>query len=192
MPRLQDIERFKRDLAALSHEAEVLERWGEKPAVISPPESVAAAPGPDAPSQEPEKTSSAQMPRPSPSPEDEGLPPDFAALLNDLPVDRESPVSSPASMDDELAALLGPTEEEAEAEPEGEASSEAEPFDLESFGTQSFEPMQSEAEPSDFALPDFPGTSEAPEAEVSVEAPEEAVDEPIAEAESQPLFAAVP
>ena len=37
MPRLQDIERFKLDLAALSHEAEVLERWGEKPEGIAPP-----------------------------------------------------------------------------------------------------------------------------------------------------------
>ena len=53
MPRLQDIERFKRDLAGLSHEAEVLERWGEKPEAITPPESAAAAPRLTAPAPRP-------------------------------------------------------------------------------------------------------------------------------------------
>mgnify|MGYP001193016770 CR=1 FL=1 len=74
MPRLQDIERFKRDLADLSHEAEVLKRWGEKPEVIPPPVGAAAAPGgPIADGASPE-----------PPAEEEGLPPDFAALLDDF------------------------------------------------------------------------------------------------------------
>ncbi len=43
MPRLQDIERFKQDLASLAHEGEVLERWGEALPVIEPPGGEEAA-----------------------------------------------------------------------------------------------------------------------------------------------------
>ena len=44
MPRLQDIERFKRDLAALSRESEILSRWGEVKEEPSPPEGAVAEP----------------------------------------------------------------------------------------------------------------------------------------------------
>ena len=116
MPRLQDIERFKRDLAALSNETEVLERWGEKPEVLPPPESAAAASVvPPAPAQE-GRIAAGPTPRPAgpaqpasePEPEDEGAPPDFAALLDGLPLEAEAGDEGGAgSIDDDLAALLG-------------------------------------------------------------------------------------
>src|SRR5208337_4889008 len=104
MPRLQDIERFKSDLASLSKEAEVLERWGEKPEIITPPEG-AAETGEAAPSsfdaRATGKTPAAE--------EQEGMPPDFAALLEDLPIDREE---GAAPVDEDIAALLGAAEGE--------------------------------------------------------------------------------
>ena len=169
MPRLQDIERFKRDLAALSHEAEVLERWGEKPEVIPPPEGAPAAPS---------QASAEGIPG-----EDEGMPPDFAALLDGLPLDREQGEAESSSMEDDLAALLGPSEEEAEAaEPSampdlgpipgfedmaGEASEpgEAEPDELADLlePAESAEPLPpaepAEGEALDFAMPDFGETA---------------------------------
>ena len=141
MPRLQDIERFKRDLAALSHEAEVLERWGEKPGVVTPLEGAAAASGKTAPGR-----AAAEAPR-SPkalaidetqSADDEGLPPDFAALLDNLPIDNEKA----SSVDDDLAALLGPSEEEG-------APSEASEIEAEE------QAVSAEPSPLDFAMPDF-------------------------------------
>jgi tetratricopeptide (TPR) repeat protein len=135
MPRLQDIELFKRDLAGLSHEAEVLERWGEKPEAIAPPEGAAAAPDVSAPEsaagQAPgQAPSRRQAPKPGPKPApkaaepaEEGAPPDFAALLDGLPLgpEGEAAPAEGASMDDELAALLGSLETGA-----GEAAAPAE------------------------------------------------------------------
>jgi len=97
MPRQQDIDRFKRDLAALSHEAEVLERWGEKPEAASAAQAAEVT----------EET-----------PVEEGLPPDFAELLDELPLGAERKPSVPEAEDAELAALLGPLEPSAEEPPE--------------------------------------------------------------------------
>jgi tetratricopeptide (TPR) repeat protein len=161
MPRLQDIERFKRDLAALSHEAEVLERWGEKPEAITPPEGAAAAPSPGAPPAKPAK--------PAAPAGDEGVPPDFAALLNNLPLDRDAGESGAASsLDDDLAALLGPASSEAgepELVPKPSAETGAMP-DFESLPDLEAEPEAPEtpaaSEPFDFAIPDFEeGAAEA-------------------------------
>jgi tetratricopeptide (TPR) repeat protein len=170
MPRLQDIELFKRDLAGLAHEAEVLKRWGEQAQVILPP-------GPDAaraktPPPEAEET------------EEEGLPPDFAALLDELPLEGEGEAdrAKPPAMDDELAALLGDAEEgapepgAAQADFAEEAPGEAMPdFDFEAAEeappeTEAFEPEAAEqaeeapgGEALDFAMPDFEPAAEAAE-----------------------------
>ncbi len=121
MPRQQDIEQFKLDLAALSHEAEVLARWGEKPE-LAPRAAAEIAPS-----------------------SDEGLPPDFAELLDELPIESDrSPKAAPAAdagLDDLLGSFeaegrppRGPAPEEApgaadldelEALPEAEEGSEA-------------------------------------------------------------------
>jgi hypothetical protein len=192
MPRLQDIERFKRDLAALSHEAEVLDRWGEKPEAIAPPESAAAAPGVAA---TPGTTPAAKAARPAPPApaEDEGLPPDFSALLENLPLEGESEeAEEPSSMDDDLAALLGSSSEApAEAAADELAESPTEPLTMPDFDSlPDLEPEESPAastdepalaEPFDFAMPDLAegeSTSEglqpiANEAEPFASAPEE-------------------
>jgi tetratricopeptide (TPR) repeat protein len=151
MPRLQDIERFKRDLAALSHEAEVLERWGEKPEDIPPPEDASAAPG-SAANDKPD------APLPDAVGEDEGLPSDFAALLDNLPIDREE------------------AEDFLDAPEEGEGAPE--PSDMPGFDipTIADEPSEtgtdeggvSESDLSDFVLPDLeePGETSPPEESV--------------------------
>jgi tetratricopeptide (TPR) repeat protein len=185
MPRLQDIERFKRDLGALSHEAEVLERWGEKPEKITPPEGAAVAQAPG--EGEPEVSEAAPV-KPAALEESEGAPPDFAALLDGLPLEGEGSETSPSSLDDELEALIGPTAEEteektpgSEPEPLGEAESEA-PAEM-TDGTANAD------ESLDFALPEFEEepafTAPAEEAESAPEkvegAPEESpapADEP--------------
>ena len=122
MPRLQDIERFKRDLGALSHEAEVLERWGEKPEKITPPEGAAVAQAPE--EGAPEATGSPPLAarrsapvKPAALEEAEGAPPDFAALLDGLPLEGEGSETAPSPLDDELEALLGPSAEGTEKEP---------------------------------------------------------------------------
>ena len=136
MPRLQDIERFKRDLAALSKETEVLERWGEKPEVLTPPEGASAA-------------DEVEPSVPEASPEEEGMPPDFAALLEDLPTDREE---NPASVDDDIAALLGPAEDEEEAREPGAMADLDSMADLEPQTDEA--PKAEEGEPLDFAIPE--------------------------------------
>jgi tetratricopeptide (TPR) repeat protein len=160
MPRLQDIELFKRDLAALSHEAEVLERWGEKPEAITPPESAAAAPSLSAPASRPSKPAAPVAPL-----EDEGVPPDFSALLEGLPLDSEAGETGEAGeaspIDDDLAALLGPSEADAATEePAVPAESSAMP-DLDFLSDLEAEPVA-----------EVPGTPEAPEAEEAPAAPE--------------------
>jgi hypothetical protein len=147
MPRLQDIERFKSDLASLSKEAEVLERWGEKPEIITPPEG-AAATGEAAPSsfgaRATGKTPSAE--------EQEGMPPDFAALLEDLPIDREEDA---APVDEDISTLLGSAEgEELGPQP-------AEPLDLDSI--PDFD-MESAAGETGLAAASMPGGIEKDEA----------------------------
>jgi tetratricopeptide (TPR) repeat protein len=89
MPRLKDIERFRRDLAALSRESEILERWGEKREEPPLPEGPDVAPGRPAAQTRPAALS--PRPRPAAKPAaDEGLPPDFETLLNQLPLDAEA------------------------------------------------------------------------------------------------------
>ena len=100
MPRLQDIERFKRDLAALSREAEVLARWGESPEDVQAPPQSAAAPA------SPSAKGGPAAPKPRAAAPDEGLPPDFAALLDSLPLEKSD---ESASMGAELEALLAPS-----------------------------------------------------------------------------------
>ena len=109
MPRLQDIERFKRDLAALSNEAETLAAWGETPEDIRPPEGAVSAPPEAAAKGRAEAKPAAE----------EGLPPDFASLLDELPLEKGE-----AATDAELEALLAPAapEEGGEAPPEEAAA----------------------------------------------------------------------
>ena len=162
MPRLQDIERFKSDLATLSHEAEVLERWGEKPEQLPLPEAA------EIDSSEPLSAGAGSQARPSrarPPQEDEGLPPDFAALLDTLPLEGEG---EPSSIDEDLAALLGPLDEE---EPSGEEPGP----ELESPGFES-ESVE-EAAPEDFVMPEFDESLEALP-EIPAESPEELAEAP--------------
>jgi len=189
MPRLQDIELFKRDLAALSHEAEVLERWGEKPEAITPPEGAAAAPEAGAPSPAPAHQAGApkaEAPGEAPSGADEeAAPPDFAALLDGLPLgDESSPApggaESGGSLDDELAALLG-DQGTAGAETGSAAESPAaEPPGFEAQAPFEIPPEAPEspaAEPSpttgadDFSIPDFDVGEPEPEARGEAQEP---------------------
>jgi hypothetical protein len=126
MPRLQDVELFKKDLAKLTREAEVLERWGEEPEDIAPPPASAAstgaapaAPGPAAPAPKAGKVP-APAPKaakaPAPEPPTDELPPDFADLLDNMPTgETAAGEGASSSYEDELAALLAPG---GEAEPE--------------------------------------------------------------------------
>jgi len=131
MPRLQDIERFKRDLAALSHEAETLERWGESPEDIPPPPPRAAgangaesagtetAAGAAGPSLRNRAAAVASSRRSAPATPDEGLPPDFAALLDALPLDAQKNAEDESGTDSlgaELDALLASPESRTEQE----------------------------------------------------------------------------
>jgi tetratricopeptide (TPR) repeat protein len=194
MPRLQDIELFKRDLAALSHEAEVLERWGEKPEAITPPEGAAAAPQTAAP--EPAASSSRPAPArkskapPAAPPAEEGAPPDFAALLDGLPLGPEAEEGEAAegsSLDAELAALLGetapPSAGPAEAPPETDAMPDfASMPELEAEASvpaaaeeakplEEAKPSGESAEAFDFEMPE---PEEAAEAPAEQRGPEEA------------------
>jgi tetratricopeptide (TPR) repeat protein len=153
MPRLQDIERFKRDLGALSHEAEVLERWGEKPEKITPPEGAAVAQAPE--EGEPEAPEAAPT-KPSALEESEGAPPDFAALLDGLPLEGEDSETSPSSLDDELEALLGPTVEETEEKAPGPELEPLEETESEAPAETTVETAEAAADEGlDFALPEL-------------------------------------
>jgi hypothetical protein len=189
MPRLQDIELFKRDLAALSHEAEVLERWGEKPEAITPPEGAAAAPSQAAPAAKPATPIKPPKPPKPAAPDEEGMPPDFAALLNDLPLDREAGEREEAeasSIDEDLAALLGSTSPEAEAAPEPPVEAGAMP-DFDSLPDLEAEPDAERApaasEPFDFAMPEFEGAAETEALGAEPEAAEEPLLPELGEAE---------
>ncbi len=114
MPRLTDIDRFKKDLAGLARESEVLERWGEIREDPPPPEAGDVAPS------KPAKAKVLPKPKPRPVPQaDEGLPPDFATLLADLPLDAD-------------AALA-----EAGAPPQPEADTDISDLDLDSLAPPS-------------------------------------------------------
>lgn len=133
MPRLTDIERFKKDLAGLSRESEVLERWGEVREDPPLPE------GSDVPPAKPAPTKVLPKPKPRPAPvaDDEGLPPDFATLLADLPLDADAALAEaggppPEATDTDISdldldALLGPPptpDSESDLEDLGAESSE--------------------------------------------------------------------
>jgi hypothetical protein len=182
MPRLQDIERFKRDLSALSHEGEVLERWGEKPEPIPPPE-VSAKPAQEAPAPSEAPAAAKAAPRrPKTPPAEEGLPPDFASLLDNMPVGGRK---APSDVDEELEALLGGVEEE------GTAASSEMP-DLSELGLDMPESGLVESDnveaPSgaldEFNLPDFdslgvePSEAPSPRASPLETMTEEAIEEP--------------
>jgi len=145
MPRLKDVERFRQDLAKLSREPEILERWGEKPEY---------PPLPEGPDKEPSRSASRPAPKPAPGqaarpapqarsipkinkPEpEEGLPPDFETLLAQLPLEAEAaeqeakaaptsggPAASAGAEIEELEEL-GDFDLESLVEPEGGAGSE--------------------------------------------------------------------
>jgi hypothetical protein len=177
MPRLQDLERFKRDLAALSHEADVLERWGEKPEVIPPPDGSPAAPGQTA----------AEKPNPPPPEtpvEDEGLPPDFAALLDNLPIDHEEPETGFGSVDEELTDFPeAPEGKEGPPEPSAMPDFEIPAFPAEPSETGTGETGVAEGDLTDFVLPDL---------EESVEAPPREAGSPEEESLEQPEETAIP
>jgi tetratricopeptide (TPR) repeat protein len=166
MPRLQDIERFKRDLAALSREEEVLARWGESPEDIPPPPS--ASDEIPAASEDRARPAAAEASIDQP---EEGLPPDFAALLDELPLEKteeagekEGEASSRGSMDAELDALLGISE------PSAERASEVSPeaAGLEAMPEFEIPEQEPEAVPE---VPVVPETSEASEAMPEFELP---------------------
>ena len=113
MPRLQDIERFKRDLAALSHEAEVLERWGEKPETITPPEGAAAAPSL---AQRVRRSVQARSRRNPARGETRACRP-ISPPSSRPPLDRDGDEESRRPIDDDLAALLGSSDEAERAAP---------------------------------------------------------------------------
>jgi len=191
MPRLQDIERFKRDLAALSREEEVLARWGESPEEIAPP-PLAPPPAGGAAAAGASRAASAGAPaqaprRAAPEPEaavleqpEEGLPPDFAALLDELPLERgeeaEGPAPSPASIDQELESLLGMPEPSAVspepfAVPAEPSAAPAEPAARESEAAEAalgaIPELETSGQPSGLEpLPEFEIPEQAPGAEV--------------------------
>ncbi len=175
MPRLQDIERFKKDLSKLAHEPEVLAQWGEKPADVPAPEganddaALAAAKAGRKPAHPVPKPKTAPA---SDVPGDE-LPPDFETLLADLPLDQEEEPApadkaaekpeetepSPAEAVDEAEELsddLGAFgEEPAPAQPEDTASDlPLSGSDASSVPGVSGEQQEGPAEDS-FSIPDF-------------------------------------
>ena len=120
MPRLQDLKEFKRDLDALAHEDEILARWGEEredpPLPEGGAEEAAKAPAKRrAPSAgaaarpTPKKAARAEAAAP-----DEGLPPDFATLLGELPLD--SPSSADGLVDVDSAERPADSEDATDAE----------------------------------------------------------------------------
>ena len=156
MPRLKDLERFKRDLAGLSRESEILEQWGEQredlplpegPDVVAQRAEAPETPGPAAgkalPSLGPDLGMEPQPPpetkRPAkrvlPAVPEEGLPPDFETLLNQLPLEGEAPK----------------TGAEAGA---GEGAQEGEPAELEELGGFDLEELAPLTE-EEGALPGF-------------------------------------
>jgi tetratricopeptide (TPR) repeat protein len=202
MPRLQDIERFKRDLAGLSREAEVLSSWGEQPEEIAPPEGAS-----DAAAEAAEKGRPAQGAAHRPPPQaraagplpgadeqpEEGLPPDFATLLADLPLEAPSVDAEPlaaepfATATEDNVEELAPFEDIEGATPfeDTEAAPPLEDMDLGDFSIPSpTKPSFEEAEEPQAEAPagaeDFsiPGLSEElPSFEASPEAPLETPEE---------------
>jgi tetratricopeptide (TPR) repeat protein len=164
MPRLQDIEELKNDLAALGHEAETLERWGEAPRDIPPPEGAADAPM-----------------RPAEPPE-EGIPPDFASLLEGLPL--ESDGGGGPSEDEQIAALLGSldTAVPSAAEPQEPPVDEHLDFD---FDLASFAEAPPELDLSNLDFSDLSPAASAQEAPLEAEPLEalESFEEPVADEE---------
>ena len=148
MPRLKDIERFRQDLAKLSREPEILERWGEKAEYPPLPEGPDKEPSRPAsrPGQGPApRAASGGAARPAAQPKsipkitrpepEEGLPPDFETLLAQLPLEAEAveqetkeapPSRAPApdtGAEPEELEELGDFDLESLVEPEGGAGS---------------------------------------------------------------------
>ncbi|HUX38268.1 MAG TPA: hypothetical protein VMV44_10245, partial [Rectinemataceae bacterium] len=147
MPSIKDLERFQRDLIALAREDEVLARWGEAREALAPPSSETVAK--PAPRQSPSKPSASGT---------AAMPPDFAALLAQVPdaaEEAEPEEVDQAASDAELEALLAPTETEEEAPPAGD-------FDLAAFAGLDLEEeterpvaAASEAGQEDFSMPEL-------------------------------------
>jgi tetratricopeptide (TPR) repeat protein len=135
MPRLKDVDRFRQDLAKLSREPEILERWGEKqeyPPLPEGPDKEPSRPAPrsgpkPAPGQAartaPQAKSIPKVAKPEP---EEGLPPDFETLLAQLPLEAEA-----AEAEAKEAPSLGGTTASGGAEIE--ELEELGDFDLESL-----------------------------------------------------------
>jgi len=145
MPRLQDIERFKKDLTSLAHEPEVLAQWGEKQADIPVPEganddaAIAASRAGRKPARPSAPPRAEQAPGPAASSEDE-LPPDFETLLADLPLDQEESEASgreKEKKEGQSSEKTAAEPEELQEEPEEaeELPEEPEAFENENAGT---------------------------------------------------------
>ncbi|MBL8965876.1 MAG: hypothetical protein JNG85_02635 [Spirochaetaceae bacterium] len=144
MPRLQDVERFKSDLAALSRESEILAQWGEEREDAQPPADAVAEPArPEAPPRglaakaaaATAKKTAASRAAPAAEPPEEGLPPDFATLLADMSLDSDQP-SAPEG---ELGGGVEELEEFDEAPPTAaESEVEAESGGSEAGGLEDF------------------------------------------------------
>jgi len=155
MPRLKDVERFRQDLAKLSREPEILERWGEKPEYPPLPEGPDKEPSRPA-SRPASKPAPGQAARPAPQaksipkiskPEpEEGLPPDFETLLAQLPLEAEAAEAEAKKAPPKGGPAAGAGTDVEELEELGD-------FDLESL----VEPEISEGGAADLAGEGVPG-----------------------------------
>ena len=173
MPRLQDIERFKHDLAALAHETETLARWGEEPVDIPPPGGSEGAQELEEVAPQADRGSRSRPSGAAPEAE-EGLPPDFAALLDNLPLDvaaEETGEGAAEGLGSPLEAVeepeFGAGEPGAAAVGEGGATPEEPEFDLEAFALP-----EEAAEAEEPPPPEEPAPGEEPAA-LEEPAPEE-------------------
>ncbi len=161
MPRLQDVERFKRDLASLSRESEVLARWGEEreeataPAdAVVEPERPASPPHTEAPRGLAARAARLRAsPPPAEAPGEESVPPDFAQLLADLPLDEAEKEAEPLVADEseEPASTPEPLVEEGEAQD----LSPLDDFDLAAFASLE-EPQEPDTAAASLPQDSFP------------------------------------
>jgi tetratricopeptide (TPR) repeat protein len=152
MPRLKELAGFKTDLDALSHEDEILARWGETRESPPLPEESSAPSAAAAPARSPAATAKPQpkaaagpsarpsasaapktTPKPAPKEEpEEGMPPDFETLLSQMPLAADETMA-------ELATARS------QAPDEGEGIEELGDLDLESLLGEPLQPPAAEA-----------------------------------------------
>jgi tetratricopeptide (TPR) repeat protein len=188
MPRLQDIERFKHDLAGLSREAEVLSSWGEAPEDIGAPEGASdtameaaekGRPAPGLSHRAPPPSERTSTPRPGADEQpDEGLPPDFATLLADLPLDAPDEGTGSAARGANPAQATAAAPEFPETE---ESIEELAPLEGEEATPFAGAPPLEDVDLSDFTMPDLGASEEPLPFEAAPESPAEPGAEPIGE-----------